>query len=234
MFLNLLRSLPNNLTKKTQRCWWAKPPMKSHPVLQKWPTCGLIHDPAGCATLSPLLRQEDSWQQHHVEIFYVRLLGSCTKIHMEGRVCPLSHFSRVRLFATLWTVAPQAPLSMGFTRQEHWSGLPCPPPGDLPSPGIESMSPRLLHCRQILYCWAIREVRMERQLCLKSLKPGWISPTGVDAKFTHTNLAGFLSLNNLCDETSGVFPSSPSPTIKYTPCSPSILFLPRYIFNWPS
>ena len=79
-----------------------------------------------------------SWQQRHVEIFYVRLLGSCTKIHMEGRACPLSHFSRVRLFGTLWTVAPQAPLSMGFTRQEHWGGLPCPPPGDLPSPGIES------------------------------------------------------------------------------------------------
>ena len=38
---------------------------------------------------------------------------------------------------TLWTVAPQAPLSMGFTRQEYWSGLPCPPPGDRPGPGIE-------------------------------------------------------------------------------------------------
>ena len=38
---------------------------------------------------------------------------------------------------TLWTVARQAPLSMGFSRQESWSGLPCPPPGDLPNPGIE-------------------------------------------------------------------------------------------------
>ena len=43
----------------------------------------------------------------------------------------LSRFSRVRLFATLWTVARQAPLSMGFSRQEYWSGLPCPPLGDL-------------------------------------------------------------------------------------------------------
>ena len=52
-------------------------------------------------------------------------------------MCVLSHFSRVWLFATLWTVAHQAPLSMGFCRQEYWSGLPCPPPGDLPDPGIE-------------------------------------------------------------------------------------------------
>ena len=48
--------------------------------------------------------------------------------------------SRVQLFATLWTVARQAPLSMGFSRQEHWSGLPCPPPEDLPSPGIKPTS----------------------------------------------------------------------------------------------
>ena len=43
-------------------------------------------------------------------------------------------------FATPWTVALQAPLSMGFSRQECWSGLPCPPPGDLPDPGIEPES----------------------------------------------------------------------------------------------
>ena len=49
-------------------------------------------------------------------------------------------FSRVQLFVTLWTVALQAPLSMGFSRQEYWSGLPCRPPGDLPNPGIEPMS----------------------------------------------------------------------------------------------
>ena len=47
----------------------------------------------------------------------------------------LSRFSRVRLFVTLWTVAHQAPLSMGFSRQEYWSGLPCPPPGDPPTQG---------------------------------------------------------------------------------------------------
>ena len=48
--------------------------------------------------------------------------------------------SRVRLFATPWTVAYQAPPSMGFSRQEYWSGLPFPPPGDLPHPGIEPAS----------------------------------------------------------------------------------------------
>ena len=52
-------------------------------------------------------------------------------LNMHG--CVLSHFSRVRLCATLWTVAPQSPLSMGFCRQEYWSGLSCPSPGDLPN-----------------------------------------------------------------------------------------------------
>ena len=49
--------------------------------------------------------------------------------------------SHVHLFATQWTVAHQAPLSMGFSRQEYWSGLPFPPPGDLPNPGMEPMPP---------------------------------------------------------------------------------------------
>ena len=52
----------------------------------------------------------------------------------------LTHFSLVQLFVTLWTIAFQASLSKGFSRQESWSGLPCPPPGDLLNPGIEPMS----------------------------------------------------------------------------------------------
>ena len=51
--------------------------------------------------------------------------------------------SRVQLFATPGTIARQAPLSMGFSRQEYWNGLPLPPPGDLPHPGIELTSPAL-------------------------------------------------------------------------------------------
>ena len=52
----------------------------------------------------------------------------------------LSHSSCVQLFATLWTVGHQAPLSLGFSRQEYWSALLCPPPGDLPNKGIEPVS----------------------------------------------------------------------------------------------
>ena len=52
-------------------------------------------------------------------------------------------FSRVLLFVAPWTVAPLAPLSMGFSRQEHWRGLPFPSSGDLPDPGIEPRSPAL-------------------------------------------------------------------------------------------
>ena len=55
-------------------------------------------------------------------------------------VCMLSHCSRVQFFATLWTTALEAPLSMRFPTQERWSGLPCPPPGDLPHPGTEPAS----------------------------------------------------------------------------------------------
>ena len=53
----------------------------------------------------------------------------------------LNHFSCVRLFEAPWIAACQAPLSMGFSRQEYCSGLPCPPPGDLPHPGIEPEPP---------------------------------------------------------------------------------------------
>ena len=50
-------------------------------------------------------------------------------------------YSHVQIFVTLWTVAHQAPLSMGFPRKEYWSGLLCLPPGDLPNPGAEPTSP---------------------------------------------------------------------------------------------
>ena len=54
--------------------------------------------------------------------------------------CMLSRFSCVQLFVMLWTIACRAPLSMGFSRQEYWSGFPCPPPGDLSDLGIEPRS----------------------------------------------------------------------------------------------
>ena len=55
----------------------------------------------------------------------------------------LNQVSHIRLFAIPWTVGQQASLTMGFSRQEYWSGLPCPPPGELPNPGIEPRSPTL-------------------------------------------------------------------------------------------
>ena len=62
---------------------------------------------------------------------------------MANNHCVLSRFSHVQLFVTPWTIAHQAPLSMGFSRQEYWSGLPCPPPGHLSDLGIEPVSPAL-------------------------------------------------------------------------------------------
>ena len=56
-----------------------------------------------------------------------------------------------QLFVTPWTVAHQAPLSMGFSRQESWSGLTFPSPGDVPDQGLNPCLLWLLHCRQILY-----------------------------------------------------------------------------------
>ena len=85
-------------------------------------------------------------------------MGRCKKIDMNHAIaiskghnhskislrliyaCVLSCFSHVQPIATLWTIACQAPLSMGFSRQEYWSGLPCPPPEDLPNPWMEPTS----------------------------------------------------------------------------------------------
>ena len=69
-------------------------------------------------------------------------------IPRSGRHLILCAQLYVRLFGTLWTVAGQAPLPIGFPRQEHWSGLPFPPPGDLPDPRIKM---HLLHQQVILY-----------------------------------------------------------------------------------
>ena len=75
-------------------------------------------------------------------------LGFSSRVH----ACVLSRFSRVRLCVTPWTAARQAPLCIGFSRLEYWSGLPCPPPGHLPDPGIETRVSEV-SCigRQLLY-----------------------------------------------------------------------------------
>ena len=66
----------------------------------------------------------------------------CPEMDMLA-VFKVKSLSRVQLFVTPWTVARQAPLSMGLSRQEYWSGLPFPSPGDLPEPGIKPWSPAL-------------------------------------------------------------------------------------------
>ena len=71
-----------------------------------------------------------SVENHHTDIFHLPILV-------------LSRSSRVQLFVTLWTVAHQAPLFMGFSREEYWSQLPCPPSGDLSTPGIKPVAPAL-------------------------------------------------------------------------------------------
>ena len=64
----------------------------------------------------------------------------------------LSSCSHVKLSATLWAAAHQAPLTMGFPRQEYWSRLLCPPPGDLPDPGMEPISHGLRQATGYVFC----------------------------------------------------------------------------------
>ena len=85
-------------------------------------------------------------QQQKTDILPIQVTGNSYRaavsiLEPTVRACILSHCSCVQLFPTVWTVALQAPLSTGFPRQEYWSGLPCPPPWDLPDLGIKPMSP---------------------------------------------------------------------------------------------
>ena len=77
---------------------------------------------------------------HHRSVEMLKQSMAIFQIFLKYAACLLSCFSHVQLFVTPWTAAHQAPLFMGFSRQEYWSGLPCPPPGDLPNSGIEPVS----------------------------------------------------------------------------------------------
>ena len=105
-------------------------------------------------------------------------------------VCMLSPFGGVQLFATLWIIAHQAPLSMWFSRQEYWSGLPCPLPDDLPDPGMEPLfllSPALAGeffttsatCSSITE-WCIQPAFLESQLT-HSYSKSWCLPKSLSA-----------------------------------------------------
>ena len=84
-----------------------------------------------------------AFKKHLLGIYYGQILCNWGSSHEQAKslhACVLSCFSHVWLFVTPWTTAHQAPLSLGFSRQEYWNGLLFPPPGDLPNPGIEPMS----------------------------------------------------------------------------------------------
>ena len=83
--------------------------------------------------------------KNNIVIYMCVCVCVCVCIHIYIYIVKvkLKLLSHVRLFATPWTVAYQAPPSVGFSRQEYWSGLPFPSPGDLPNPGIEPGSPAL-------------------------------------------------------------------------------------------
>ena len=84
-------------------------------------------------------QQRDSATHIHVSILLSHP-GCRMILSRVPCACMLSWFSRVRLFATLWTIVRQSPLSKGFSRQEYWSRLPFPAPGDLPDPEMELAS----------------------------------------------------------------------------------------------
>ena len=100
-------------------------------------------------------------------------------------VCVLNYFGHVQFLVTLWTVAHQVPLSMGFSRQGYWSRLPCPPPEGLPNPGIKPMfllSPALacglftlLYLRSSLIL--ISSVQFSHSVVSDSLWPHRLQPT---------------------------------------------------------
>ena len=92
-------------------------------------------------------------------------------------VCVLSHFSHVKHFSTLWIVVSQAPLSMRFSRQEYWSRLPCPPPGDLPDPGIKPASLESSALADWFFTastkWRVHNVKRQECALFKHLQGRW-------------------------------------------------------------
>ena len=116
---------------------------------------------------------------------------------MYGMCCTKSFLAR--LFATR-----QAPLSTGFSRQEYWSGLPCPPPEALPHSGTEHASPAAAACKQILYHWASREaplymkstlLRKTSSVCSHCLPPPKSKLHNMPFKAFHNPAVSALSPN---------------------------------------
>ena len=135
------------------------------------PSCENHNKGPAHSSSSPFLPPEDPTVSLHTPPWHYEslLLGMSNRLSFQGLPCndllASSHINSIKTYiwiqsptgkhrtcvslsvvsnsATPWTVAHQAPLSMGFSRQEYWSGLPCPPSEDLPNPGIEPRSPTL-------------------------------------------------------------------------------------------
>ena len=93
------------------------------------------------SSTKPKLTKGDSKKKENQNCKLLRDKKEKSSFILPSVLCMLSHFSHVRLFVIPWTAAHQAPLSLGFSRQEHWGGLLCPPLADLPNPGIKPTSP---------------------------------------------------------------------------------------------
>ena len=144
------------------------------PLINPLPLCPSLKLPwvGGC-----LLQTKSMFTRHHKDLYFV-----------------LSRFSRVWLCVTSWTVAPQAPLSTGFSRQEYWSGLQCPPPGDLADREIEPVFLRSTCTgRWVLYrCQrmdsphdVIHMVKLLKLLMLSSKTIQQLAGSGKDLTNTH-------------------------------------------------
>ena len=128
-------------------------------------------------------------------------LGDCHPYHL---VWLILSFSRVRLFATLWTVASQAPLSMGFSRQECWSGLPFLLQGMFLTQGSKLLLPWLLCCKQVLYLlrdqrkvWKGKSLTVSDSLWSHGLYSPWNSPGQNTGDGSHSLLQGIFPTQRL-------------------------------------
>ena len=134
----VLNSLHNHITNFLKRTISIYIPIYTHThthillVLFLWKTLACISKHREILTSSCVIPQ--------IRAAYTQHFNKCPSINFLGICVMLTCFSRVQLFATLWTIACQSPLSMGFSRQEYRSRLSCPSPGYLSDPGIKPTS----------------------------------------------------------------------------------------------
>ena len=162
-FLRAQSSLPGS-----QETQWATYPELLKPEWA-WESCGVAAKKKFCILpqtdqirTSGGKTQEAVFYRNYSHVWWTEMCPPATNSYVEALhpiswcmcACMLSHFSRVQLFVTPWTVAHQAPLSLGIPQEKNWNGLPCPPPGDRPNKGIKPAS-LMSSCigRQAVYPW---------------------------------------------------------------------------------